>query len=230
MSKNKKKNTSKKKDSPILLVVGFMATLVVLFGFMAFIQHHGKDQGTSQLETSYSKISTKGDTSASVHIVEFGDYKCPFCKDFNETTIPYILKNYVETGDAQFHFVNYSFIGLDSEYLAQYTETVRQELGEDTFWLFHDSVYANQGNESEVWGTEEYLTDLLKEIVSDKEVETVLQAVKEGKYKENIEDQNQMARNMKVQGTPAIYLNGEAVEFTTYDELFAKIEDAINKK
>ena len=75
-----------------------------------------------------------GEASAPVEIVEFGDYKCPSCKDFNDRLFPVIYQELVKTGKAKFYFMNYSFIAPDSTTAAQFAETVYKELGNETFW------------------------------------------------------------------------------------------------
>ena len=42
-----------------------------------------------------------GDTSAPVTIVEFGDYQCPFCKRWNETTKPAIEEKPHQNGSSK---------------------------------------------------------------------------------------------------------------------------------
>ena len=74
-----------------------------------------------------------GEASAPVEIVEFGDYKCPSCKDFNDRLFPVIYQELVETGKAKFYFMNYSFIAPDSTTAAQFAETVYKELGNESF-------------------------------------------------------------------------------------------------
>ena len=85
-----------------------------------------------------------GEASAPVEIVEFGDYKCPSCKDFNDRLFPIIYEELVETGKAKFYFMNYSFIAADSTTAAQFAETVYKELGNEKFWAFHNLLFANQ--------------------------------------------------------------------------------------
>ena len=47
-----------------------------------------------------------GEETAPVEIVEFGDYKCFHCKDFNDSLFPLIHKEFVETGKAKFYYMN----------------------------------------------------------------------------------------------------------------------------
>ncbi len=42
-----------------------------------------------------------GEATATVGIVEFTDYQCPFCKRFHEQTFSQINTNYIETGKIQ---------------------------------------------------------------------------------------------------------------------------------
>lgn len=218
----------------IIIMVSILLVVVGVLGFFAFVQNSKEDKvkqkAPETLEESYKVVSKMGKDSAPVQIVEFGDYKCPFCKRFNEDFAPFVEKEYVETGKVQFHFINFAFIGTDSIYMAEFAETVRQELGEESFWKFHDLIYQNQANERDIWGTEENMTFLLKQIASEKEVKQVLQSVKKGEYKQNIQDQAELVKKLKVKGTPAIFINGKLAEYKGYEELHKLIEDAVNEQ
>lgn len=114
--------------------------------------------------------------------------------------------------------------------MAEFAETVRQELGDDKYWVFHELVYQNQQSESDIWGTEENMTILLKSFTNEEQVKQVLEAVKDGKYKDAVKEQNKLASKLKVQGTPAIFINGELAQYNSYEELHKLIEDAVNEK
>ncbi|PLS19235.1 thiol-disulfide oxidoreductase [Bacillus sp. M6-12] len=227
MGKNNQKQAQSNKTS--ITIIGLVLLgIIVLMSSLIFLQEKSKGDTSKDLENMYSELSTIGEKSSPVHIVEFGDYKCPFCKEFNASVVPTIIENYVDTGKAQFHFINYSFLGTDSPYIAQFTETVRQELGEEEFWTFHDAVYANQGDESTVWGTEEFLTDILKDVVSNEEdVQKVVKAVQENKYQKNIEEQNQLTNKLQVKGTPTIMVNGKEMVLTSPEAFFQELDKAV---
>jgi protein-disulfide isomerase len=222
-----------RKNSIIVLVSVLLVTaLVFLVAFQTSDKHKAvKTVQTDKLANIYSSLPTEGSRHATVHIVEFGDYKCPDCKEFNEKVVPYLYDKYVRTGKAQFHFVNFTFVGPDSPYLAEFAEAVHQELGDKTFWRFHNAIYTNQVDESKIWGTEDFLTNILKSVTSnDSDVKKVVDSVQLGKYKKTIEQQNDLAKQLKLKGTPSLLVNGKEIEPTNLQDWVNNIEKAINRK
>ena len=107
MAKSKKANKSGSSFFWIVIVVA-----VVLLALIVFLSKQSSDE-PKQEETfsfDYSNQPFEGDENAPVEIVEFGDYKCPACKDFNDTVYPVIQKDLIETGKAKLYFMNYPFI------------------------------------------------------------------------------------------------------------------------
>ena len=68
-------------------------------------------QGTGERrgEPVTARVSTKdrptlGDKNASVTIVEYSDYQCPFCMQFVDGAMPEIMKHYIDTGKVRLVF------------------------------------------------------------------------------------------------------------------------------
>ena len=55
-------------------------------------------QPRPQLSVSFAGNPRLGNKKASVAIVEFSDFQCPFCRRFHSRTFDQIKKNYVDTG------------------------------------------------------------------------------------------------------------------------------------
>ena len=123
-------------------------------------------QKGSDDEVDYEGKPFLGDESASVNIIEFGDYLCPHCKDFHDNVFPVIQKELVETGKAKFYYMNYPVIGPESTTSGKFSKAVYQELGDDKFWEFHDLMFANQTDESGNPNsfTDEFLEETLEEV------------------------------------------------------------------
>ena len=173
-----------------------------------------------------------GEESAPVEIVEFGDYKCPHCGEFNNTLLPMINEELVETGKAKFYFMNYSFIAADSTTSAQFAETVYEELGNEKFWEFHHLLFANQTNESGQANlmSEEFLTAVLTEVATAEETEKVKLAFSEGTAKEAWDQDMSTANNLGVTSTPTIYIGGKEFTGQTMDDFVEMVEESTNGK
>lgn len=169
-----------------------------------------------------------GAASAPVEIVEFGDYKCPHCKDFNDRMFPIIYKELIETGKAKFYFMNYSFIGPDSMTAALFAETVYKELGNEPFWAFHSLLFANQttaDGQLTVF-TEELLEEMVAEIASDEETAKVMAAYREEKGKDAWDKDMQIAKKLSVSSTPAIFISGKEFNGQTLNDFNKMVEEA----
>jgi protein-disulfide isomerase len=228
--KNKKKSisTSNPLSKWIVWVVGLFSVCVVL-GIIFWGNLSKKEAAID-----YEGQPYLGRESAPVKIVEFGDYKCPVCKNFNESFFPLIEKEFIETGKAKFYFMNYSFINVDSIRAAQFAEAVYRELGNDTFWKFHELLYRKQpeGTKYEKMDifTESFLEDTLKEVVSDKETEKVVKAFKENQSKDAWEKDMSYANKLGVTGTPTLFINGKQFEGKTFEDFKEMVEEAAKEK
>lgn len=169
-----------------------------------------------------------GEESAPVEIVEFGDYKCPSCKDFNDNLLPIIYKELVETGKAKLYFMNYSFIAADSTTAAQFAESVYQELGDEKFWEFHELLFANQQSDAEQinYFTEEFLKELLADVASSEEVEKVLSAYQNHEGEAALKKDMKMADSLKVSSTPTIFIGGKEFKGRTMNDFTKMVEEA----
>ncbi len=83
----------------------------------------------------------KGPETALVTIVEFGDFQCPFCKSFAETTLPQILAQYPT--QVKFVFKDFPLTGIHP--LAEHAAIAAEcAFAQNKFWEMHDLIYTNQ--------------------------------------------------------------------------------------
>ncbi|WP_042461021.1 DsbA family protein [Neobacillus dielmonensis] len=230
------KNKMKKKDNGsskfIFWVIGLIA--VGVLALILFGNFSDKQDNQEASKIDYSSQPFLGDKSASVSIIEFGDYKCPACKNFAETTMPVIQKELVDTGKAKLYFMNNSFINVDSERSAKFAESVFHELGNETFWKFHELLYQKQPEDSKYekmdYFTEQFLTDTLKEVASDAEVDKVVKYFETEKSVDAWQKDMDLAKQMNVTGTPTLFVNGEKFTGQTMDDLKEMVESAAKEK
>ena len=230
MNKNKKKE-AKSSSAFMFWMIGLVAVFILAF---IFFGNHSKQQDkTTTTKIDYSNQPYIGKESAPVSIIEFGDYKCPNCKNFTKDVVPLIQQELVDTGKAKFYFMNDSFINVDSTRSAKFAESVFAELGNETFWKFHDLLYEKQPEDPKYekmdYFTEEFLVNTLKEVASDSDVDKVLKNFQAKKSDNAWNKDMDYAEKLAVTGTPTIFVNGQKFEGQTIDDLKDMVEKAAAK-
>lgn len=209
----------------IFWIIGILAVCVI-----AVIMLNGKSGKSSTID--YKDQPFLGEKSAPVEIVEFGDYKCPHCSEFNKNVLPYIVQQFVQTGKAKLYFMNYAFIAPDSKTAALFAETVYQQLGNEKFWKFHELLFANQTTKDGKENTmnEAFLKTLLSKVASKDETEKVAKAFEENKANAAFDKDMKTANKLKVQATPSIFIGGKEFKGKTMDDFAKMVNEAANGK
>jgi len=85
---------------------------------------------------------TLGSHDARVAVIEFADFQCPYCAAFAVKTLPYLEKEYVETGKVVFAFRHFP---LDGHRLAPKASAAADcAFRQGNFWEMYDALYLNQ--------------------------------------------------------------------------------------
>ena len=85
-----------------------------------------------------------GSKTATVTIVEVGDYQCHMCKLWFEETRPLIIENYVNTGKVNLVFVDMPFLGSDSIPASEATYCADDQ---GKYWEYHSMLFQYQEDE-----------------------------------------------------------------------------------
>ncbi|WP_419955814.1 DsbA family protein [Neobacillus niacini] len=231
--KKKKVNKPPKSSSSkfVFWIIGLIAIAIIGFIFLA---NNDKSDDSAKEEIDYSNQPFLGEESAPVSIVEFGDYKCPNCKNFTDNVVPLIVKEFVDTGRAKFYYFHYPFINVDSDRTAKFSEAVYHELGNEKFWEFHELIYDKQPEDTryekiDVF-TEEFLTKTLEEMATEEEVKKVVAYFDTKAPEDAWKSDEALGGKLGVSGTPTIFVNGKRFDGTTMDDLNKLVEEAAKEK
>jgi len=123
--------------------------------------------GAAEVQTNLVGIPQAGlvigKATAPLTLVEFADLKCPVCREFDVSSLPTIITNYVRTGKLKFeirllHFLDQTTPGTpDSENAARFAQAAGlQRKGINFIELW----YYNQQDEATAYATPDYLTAL----------------------------------------------------------------------
>ena len=105
-----------------------------------------------------------GRSDAPLTLVEFTDYRCPFCRRFQAETFPLIKKNYIDTGKVRFIVRDLPLEFHSSARPAAEAAHCAAEQGK--FWEMHEALLsgadplANGGMDARAGGVGLYLTGL----------------------------------------------------------------------
>ncbi len=158
----------------------------------------------------------RGSPDAPVKIVEFSDYLCPHCRDFNLETAPRIDEAFVATGKVQ--YINHYFaLGPDR---IPIVEAAYCAADQDKFWEYHHTLFVNQGRvqRADLIG---YARDL------GLDVDTFTQCLDSQKHRQAIEAAIRSAQQLGVDATPTFLVNGQLLRGAYPFEVFQQVIEQV---
>jgi protein-disulfide isomerase len=88
----------------------------------------------------------RGNPNAPIVLIEYSDYDCPFCKNFHET-MNTVMANYGADGKVAWVYRHFPLEQLhpSAPVIAQASECVAKQGGNDAFWKFTDLIFGERG-------------------------------------------------------------------------------------
>lgn len=145
-----------------------------------------------------------GNKNASVTLVEFVDYECPFCKRFFDQTFPDIKKNYIDTGKVKLVMRNFPLsFHQNAHKESQAALCARDQGGDSIYFKYHDEIFKRTTSN----GTGLAL-DQLPKIANDIGIDgNKLQGCLDSeKYKAKVDQDISEGTKVGVSGTPAFFV------------------------
>lgn len=209
-----------------LLTLGTLAVVAIAVVLAVAATRDGGD-GTEDLAVfELHRQPVLGAPEAPVTVVEFADFKCPYCREFALDVFPRLKQEYIDTGKVRFYFINYPFIGSDSTTAALALEAVHAQSPEGV-WDFIDAVMRNQGDEQQEWATPQLLVQLAREAVPDIDAQQLASDLEARRYQEEVNADLAIVERLGVRGTPSVYVNGKFVDNWSYEGVKAAIDQAL---
>jgi protein-disulfide isomerase len=127
----------------VAIFVGFAMIAGVIFvsGPPAFL--YGGEQVATP-ERPAKQAFVYGNPKAKTTIVEFSDYECPFCAKLHPT-----LKQIVDESEGTINWQCRHLplpIHQHADHTARVAECVGREVGNEAFWEYSDTIFANQAS------------------------------------------------------------------------------------
>jgi protein-disulfide isomerase len=155
-----------------------------------------------------------GNTNATVTLVEYGDFECPYCRRAHP-----LIKRLLKEKGKELHFVFRHFPLSEIHHNAFAAATAAEAAGkQDKFWDMHDLIFEHQDQLSPAFllTLAERLNLDLRQFGVDWKSDLVIN---------RIETDFESGIRSGVNGTPTFFLNGSPV--FSYDETYESLLDAI---
>jgi protein-disulfide isomerase len=151
-----------------LLVIGSPILAIAIFAGVIIAVHLTTSSGTSSPDISnlsfvsnakseFAGIPSNGNVvgyaNAPVTVQEFGDLRCPVCREFDSSVIPDVLQKLVRTHKAKLLYRHWPILGPNSEYANRAAFAAQQQ---NKLWEYALVVYYNQGDEQQSWFTKAF--------------------------------------------------------------------------
>jgi protein-disulfide isomerase len=172
-----------------------------------------------------------GPADAKVVVEEYGDYQCPFCKQWHEDTQPLLINDYIKSGKSvKFVFKPFPFLDANSATRESHltTEAAYCAADQKRFWDYDNAIYDNQPkSENSGYWTANRLKALAKALQLD--TNQFNSCMDSNKYRSKATTDATDAQNRGVTGTPTFFVNGTAVQGQDYASLKTAIDAALSK-
>ncbi len=190
------------------ILIGIIISIIAIGAIVSFssssVETENLDMRTHGTVSTTMGSSILGNPSAQITIVEFGDYQCHQCYNWFHNTKSTVFQNYVDTGKANFVFMDLAFLGMDSPKAAQASYCAEDQ---GKYWEYHNQLYTAQ--ESQIdngWANSERLKAFAFSLGLD--MDLFDSCLDSGKYTKRVQYNIAEAKKLGASGTPTFFIAG----------------------
>lgn len=140
----------------------------------------------------------KGNEDATVALIEFSDYECPFCIRHSRETMPLIEKNYIATGKILYGFRDFPIDQLHPQAIRAH-EAAQCAGDQDKYWEMHSRMFGQPAQH-----TPQLLEAAASQIGLD--LNAFRTCVSSGTHTPAIRESVSLAESFGANGTPAFFI------------------------
>ena len=199
----------------------------VIVGLLAVVLIGGAVWYSSKASATYNEgvvveAYIEGNPDATVKLVEYSDFQCPACASF-QPVIAEILAEYGDRMSFEYRHFPLTQIHRLAEPAARAAEAAGQQ---GKFYEYHDLLFINQSAWANSTNPAQFFIQYATELGLD--IDQFTRQQRSSLLRDHVREQFNEARALGFSGTPSFLLNGEVMQFQTYDEFRAQIIAAID--
>jgi protein-disulfide isomerase len=214
------RNKQKKQDFWVILIISIVALAII-----GVIVVSKLPKPVATIETTPKPMENGlnlGDPNATVKVIEFADFQCPYCQLYWKQVEPTIISSYISTNKIYYTYSPMAFLGQESIDAAEAAYCANDQ---NKFWEYRDYLFTNQGSENSGAFSQTKLVQFAKKLNLDSNVFTT--CLTSGKYAKQVDDDNNYASQQGVNSTPTFLVNGKSFTSANVQQ---GIEDALAGK
>jgi protein-disulfide isomerase len=208
-------------DKRFWAVIG---VIILIFAGVLWINSNKNDSSNNATSTNAQPTShIRGDVNSKVKFVEYGDYECPYCAEY-QPIITQLFQKYQATVSFQFRNLPLSQIHQNAIAGARAAEAADMQ---GKFWEMHDLLYQNQNDWAQSSNPEPIFETYAQQLglnVSKFKTDFASSTVND---RINA-DKDAYNKTGEPLSTPTFFLNGKKIQGTSVDD-FSKLIDAALK-
>lgn len=214
----------------IVAGIGIAVVIAIAISFTSYLGQFEQVQKQDDIDSSaIVTVSAPilGSESASVTIIEIGDYQCEMCKRWFDHSRSQIIDNYINTGKVNMVFLDMPILGNDSSIAAEATYCANDQ---GRYWDYHVTLFEHQEKMNSGWANNERLKSFAFSLGLD--MEEFSQCLDSKHYYSQIKLNAEKSKNMGASSTPSFIIvntSGEqkgirgAQPYTTFEEVIESL-------
>lgn len=195
------------------LIIGIVVAAVLIVGGLVLMGNFNQNSGPVDL----TGFPTLGEANAKVTMVEYSDFGCSHCRDYNLEKFDRIKADYIDTGKIRYVIHPYY---LGNPTIAVAAEAALCANDQNQYIEYEHALFQNQGQMNYDPNT---LTDLAVSLGLDKEA--FRQCLANRTHQDMLEKGRQAAMNRGVNSTPTFYINNQRIEGNQPYDVFQRSID-----
>ena len=170
----------------------------------------------------------KMDENGKIKIIEYGDFKCPYCKKVETNVMPKLKKEYIDKDKVDYQFVNMAFLGDDSMIGSRAGHAV-QHVAPDQYLTFQKLMFEQQPDSEKEWINKSLVDNQIDKLPINQDMKDKIKkeyTTTDSKSWKAAKKDQQQAKENHVETAPTVYVGGEKLEdpykFKNYKEILDK--------
>lgn len=160
-----------------------------------------------------------GDPNAKVTMVEFTDYGCPFCREYDLATFPQLKSAYIDTGKVYYVVKHYPVSSQQGGLAAEAADCAGEQ---GRFWDMHKALFTSAGDDWDKSEAKARASFRSSAEALGLDLKAFDSCVKQGRS-EQVSADFEQGMKLRVSGTPTFFVNNKmlvgAQDFAGFSEL-----------